>query len=243
MKRVLFLLTLILFLLPSLCLADDLTRETQTLLLKARDSVLHAEKELSKKRSISPDFKTLKSFAEDLRINHMLLQDRFQTRQQTVNTLGPKAIDRHNEMLREYNRVIEQLLTILDSSATEKALTPDNLKKLRTLLENIAPKRPNPIYGSLPYRHLNYSLKAPLSGVTVEPAYQGGDQTVKEEDLADTPLAPISKIIAEKARELQWNPAKIYDWLKCNIQSEWYWGVQKGAEETLRQKSGNDADQ
>ncbi|RPI71591.1 MAG: transglutaminase domain-containing protein, partial [Desulfobacteraceae bacterium] len=41
----------------------------------------------------------------------------------------------------------------------------------------------------------------------------------------------------------QWNPAKIYDWLKCNIQSEWYWGVQKGAEETLRQKSGNDADQ
>jgi transglutaminase-like putative cysteine protease len=27
------------------------------------------------------------------------------------------------------------------------------------------------------------------------------------------------------------------------VESEWYWGVQKGAEETLRQKSGNDADQ
>ncbi|WP_054692759.1 transglutaminase-like domain-containing protein [Geotalea toluenoxydans] len=35
----------------------------------------------------------------------------------------------------------------------------------------------------------------------------------------------------------------IYEWVKNNVETEWYWGAMKGAEETLRQKSGNDADQ
>lgn len=35
----------------------------------------------------------------------------------------------------------------------------------------------------------------------------------------------------------------IYQWVKDNIKTEWYWGSMKGAEQTLLQKSGNDADQ
>jgi len=35
----------------------------------------------------------------------------------------------------------------------------------------------------------------------------------------------------------------IYEWVKNNIQTEWYWGCMKGAEGALRQKNGNDADQ
>jgi hypothetical protein len=206
MRRIVFFLTLILFLLPGLCLAEDLTRETQTLLLKARDTLTHAERELSKKRSIATDFKTLKSLAEELRINHLLLKDRFEIRNQTVNTLGPKAIDRHTEMLREYNRVIEQLLNILDASATEKALTPDTIKKLKILLENIEPKRLNPIYGSLPYRHLNYALKAPLSGTTIVPAYKGGDKIVRDEDLADNPACAHFENHCRKSPGTQMEP-------------------------------------
>ncbi|MDP2156534.1 MAG: transglutaminase domain-containing protein, partial [Nitrospirota bacterium] len=35
----------------------------------------------------------------------------------------------------------------------------------------------------------------------------------------------------------------MYEYVKNNIETEWYWGCMKGAEETLRQKSGNDCDQ
>ena len=35
----------------------------------------------------------------------------------------------------------------------------------------------------------------------------------------------------------------IYEYMKNNIETEWYWGCMKGAEETLHQKSGNDCDQ
>ena len=40
-----------------------------------------------------------------------------------------------------------------------------------------------------------------------------------------------------------WDYGPLGTRLKNNIKTEWYWGLMKGAEETLRQKSGNDADQ
>ena len=44
-------------------------------------------------------------------------------------------------------------------------------------------------------------------------------------------------------KSFNWNPVLIYEYVKNNIDTEWYWGCMKGAEETLRQKSGNDCDQ
>ena len=75
------------------------------------------------------------------------------------------------------------------------------------------------------------------------PAYQDPTATTTSADIEESPEAQISLAIAEKAELLNWSPVQIYQWVKNNIETEWYHGAMKGAEETLRQLSGNDADQ
>lgn len=74
-------------------------------------------------------------------------------------------------------------------------------------------------------------------------AYKGGDQGFAGADLTASPEAHISPAIANLAKSLNWNPVEMYEWVKNNVKAEWYRGVMKGAEETLRQMSGNDSDQ
>ena len=116
--------------------------------------------------------------------------------------------------------------------------------QLKSLLDKILHKRSRLIAGNLPYRNLNYPAREPSTAATVVPAYQGGSTAlVVPEDLKGSQEKSVDKEIAELARSLNWSPVEIYEYVKNNIETEWYWGSMKGAEETLRQKSGNDADQ
>ncbi|MDH3976854.1 MAG: hypothetical protein OEV42_21545, partial [Deltaproteobacteria bacterium] len=104
-------------------------------------------------------------------------------------------------------------------------------------------KKRRPIHGALPYRHLNLPALLPVSNINVTPAYRGGSVGSLPEDLAASEEAPISKEMTDLAESLNWNPVEIYEYVKNNVHSEWYYGCMKGAEETARQKSGNDCDQ
>ncbi|TAN42406.1 MAG: transglutaminase domain-containing protein [Nitrospirae bacterium] len=96
----------------------------------------------------------------------------------------------------------------------------------------------------LPYRGLNLPQREPKEGVSVIPAYKGGPaRGVTPEDTEETAEAPQSYEIAVLAQSLNWSPVLIYEYVKHTIETEWYWGCMKGAQETLRQKSGNDCDQ
>ena len=106
-------------------------------------------------------------------------------------------------------------------------------------LQKIIGVRGRPIIGSLPYRHLNYPSRQPEEADPLKPAYKGADKPAIPEDLK----APITKDITDLAETLKRRPVAIYEYVKNNIETEWYWGCMKGAEETLRQKSGNDCDQ
>ena len=134
----------------------------------------------------------------------------------------------------------------LTESLQASALSPEypalssQLEKLKTLLDRILRKKKRPILGSLPYRTLNYPAREPDESSIIIPAYKGGNKLVSDEDLKDTPEAPISLEIAELAQSLKWNPVLMYEYVKNNIDTDWYWGCMKGAEETLRQKSAND---
>ncbi|MBA4373431.1 MAG: hypothetical protein C0402_11300, partial [Thermodesulfovibrio sp.] len=98
--------------------------------------------------------------------------------------------------------------------------------------------------GSLPYRHLNYPAREPYAGPAIRPAYKGGStKAVTPEDTGGTADVPLSAVIAEQAQALKWSPVLIYEYMMTHIETEWYWGCMKGAEETLRQGSGNDCDQ
>ncbi len=181
----------------------------------------------------------LKALADQIRANHRLLEKDFERRTEFIESLGPKAKQRHQRMLAEYRTFMSGLEDLLSA----EDLSTENLKGIQILLSRSVPRRNRPIYGTLPYKNLHWPAREPEMEPVVVPVYQGGDQQEMPEDLSGTPEAPLTLEIANKAESLDWDPAKIYDWVMNNVENEWYWGCMKGAEETLRQKSGNDCDQ
>jgi hypothetical protein len=160
-----------------------------------------------------------------------------------VKTLGSKAFERQQAMAEGYRKALAEYLSIIDSLPADGSIPQSALRNLQSLLDKLIPKKRRPILGSLPYKHLNLSAIEPTSASAITPAYKGGNKTVSPDDTKAVPEAPISKEIAALAQSLGWNPVSIYEYVKNNVETEWYWGCMKGAEETLRQKSGNDCDQ
>jgi len=194
-------------------------------------------------RQTKTDMERLKGLTENIKAAHLLLDERFKQREQEPGLQGPKAKERHARMRQKYRQAMDEYVTLLEGVAQSRDLKAATLDRLMALLNKLLPKKRRPLYGSLPYRHLRYSAKAPLLTPVITPAYQGGDKAVVPADTAATAEAPISEEIAALAKSLGWSPVAIYEWVKNNIETEWYWGSMKGAEETLRQKSGNACDQ
>lgn len=192
-------------------------------------------------RPTADDIARLRKSAEDIHADRLLLGERYTTLAGRTVTLGGKAADRQDAVSSTLLNKLDELLTRLD--AIETTITPSDLENLKEILDKLVPHKSRPLLGSLPYKHTNYPPREPAATPVVKPAYKGGDRTVYAADTATTPEAPISKEIVDLAQSLQWNPVLIYEWVKNNVDTEWYWGSMKGAEETLRQKSGNDADQ
>lgn len=187
------------------------------------------------------DIARLKKSAEAIHADRLLLAERHGTLTERAAILGGRSSSRQDAISSSLLKKLDELLSWLDAIGTNA--TPTDLDGLRQILDTLVPHEPRPILGALPYKHANYPPREPVLSPLVKPAYKGGDRTVFAADTASTPEAPISREIVELAQSLQWNPVLIYEWVKNNVETEWYWGSMKGAEETLRQKSGNDADQ
>jgi len=244
-RSLLFLVSSILFLqVPVLAQASDLTleRDLQNNLRQSRVLLRMMETALVSGESYSTNLTQLKALGESISTGHQALLERFRTRETQVNALGANAASRHAAMQERYEQAIAQYLSSLDDlSDTQVAL--DEILQLKGILEGLLPKKKRSIHGTVPYRHLNLPAQTPKTAPAMIPAYKGGDKTVADADLAASPEAPISLAIAQLAESLNWNPVEMYEWVKNNITTEWYWGCMKGSEETFRQKSGNDADQ
>jgi predicted AlkP superfamily pyrophosphatase or phosphodiesterase len=242
-KRMIYLMTLLFMVVwaPRLSRASDTDLENalQTGLEESNTLLKRIKEKLVPRSGISADLSRLKSVAEEIRISHLLLQERFSLREEKLRNLGSKAQARHRAMTEGYRKALQDYLNLVASLPTEDEVSPAFLENLQNLLDNILPKKRRPILGSLPYRHLQYSLKDPNADPPITPAYLGGNTSVTPEDLKD----PSSKVVSALAQSLNWNPVSIYEWVKNNVETEWYFGCMKGAEETLRQKSGNDCDQ
>jgi Transglutaminase-like superfamily len=187
------------------------------------------------------DIALLKKSAEAIHADRLLLAERHGALAERSATLGGTASDRQQAVSATLLKQLDDLLSRLDAIGVN--VTPSDLEALKQLLDTLVPHKSRPLLGALPYKHTNYPPREPASSPVVKPAYKGGDRSVFAADTATTPEAPISKEIVDLAQSLQWNPVLIYEWVKNNVETEWYWGSMKGAEETLRQKSGNDTDQ
>jgi len=234
----------------------SLEKDLQTDLEKSRSIVKKAKEKLNTSESVTEEITQLKTLTEEIRSTYTLLQERFALREETTASINTKALERHRAMSEGYRKSLEEYLSLIDSLPSESSQqTPPFtspldkggmrgvIEQLQTLLDSILHKKKKPIIGNLPYKNLNYPAQEPDTTTSIKPAYKGGNKTVSTEDTKDTEEAPISNEIATLAQSLNWNPVSIYEYVKNNIETEWYWGCMKGAEETYRQKSGNDCDQ
>lgn len=223
--------------------ADDLEKGLRQHLQESRSAIAKTQKKLQAREAVVAEVAVLKSLGEKIRASHLLMRQRLSDRSERVSSLGAKAVERQSAIVAEYNKAIEEYLALIDAFPPDAEVSQSTLEPCRALLDRLAPPRKRPLLGTLPYKHLSYPASEPASSPSVIPAYRGGDRSVKPADTAASAEAPITSEISSLAESLQWNPVLIYEWVKNNVETEWYWGVMKGAEETLRQRSGNSADQ
>ncbi|MGD0886778.1 MAG: transglutaminase-like domain-containing protein [Thermodesulfovibrionales bacterium] len=241
----LLLLSFYFIFLPSLTEASDvsLEKDLQRRLEESRHLVLKAIEKLRAVSPIADEITKLKANTGGIRATDVLLQERFRLREEEVKSKGPKAQERQRVMSEGYRKALAEYLSLVDSLPPDGKNAEAALENLKTFLDRTLKKKKKQIFGSLPYTHLNYSAKEPSADPPITPAYKGGNKTVSPDDLTETAEAPISEEIATLAQSLNWNPVSIYEYVKNTIETEWYWGCMKGAEETLHQGSGNDCDQ
>src|SRR3972149_1124535 len=235
----------LLFLSPIIAAAADLDPE-KDLQRRLEQSLAIIEKvkdSFQTGASTLPEIVRLKTLSADIRASHLLLQERFRLREEELKARGAKALARHRAMSGGYREALEEYLSLVDSLPPGEILSQTAIDRLQFLLTQTLPKKQSPILGTLPHRNLNYPSREPSSGPSIKPAYKGGNKTVTPEDLKSTAEAFLTKEVAELAQSLLWNPVSIYEWVKNNVETEWYWGCMKGEAETLRQRSGNDCDQ
>ncbi len=242
-----FLIALILFLTPQQTEAADtvLEREINDYLKSCLSLIDTALDKCKVGKKCNTEISQIKKIGDPLKTSFLLLNDGFKEREKSITTLGQIALKRHHVMADGYRRSLNEYFALIDSllPQADPGIQISTLKRLQSSLGKVLHKKQRPILGSLPYRNLNYPVKESASTAPIVPAYRGGNKTVAPDDLRGSPESPVDMDIAVLAQTLNWSPVEIYEYVKNSIETEWYWGSMKGAVETLRQQSGNDADQ
>lgn len=182
------------------------------------------------------------------------LQRRFDTDNEKLHELGAKAalarlgvIQRRVAAL---SRSADQALAAVPSGGARAAVAAAKAAKaLRRLSPEMAEQ---PLSSDLGFGTGDARRRpAPLSaGVT--PAYSTpvpGEtpsdlpRTPEADDLAPTPETRVTPAVHALAQHLGGDPVKIYAYVHDQIAYEPYYGVRKGADQTLAEKAGSDADQ
>ncbi len=96
---------------------------------------------------------------------------------------------------------------------------------------------------TLPVRPVNLPVRAPLLSPTITPAYLAPDTAAQPADTTAGPEGPFSDEILGKAKDLGYDYVRIFEFVRNQVATEWYAGLQKGATGVLRTKAGNDVDQ
>jgi hypothetical protein len=218
-------------------------KELQKSLGNDKVFIKKAKDKKEKGQHIKEEIAQLTGKVKDVKTAHLLILDKFRSREEELKSLGQKAQARHREMMEGYERSLDEYINLVEGIPEDGEDLGNVIDKLDVLTDSILYEKKIPLFGSLPYRNLNYPGKEPSTGPLIIPAYKGGNGEVGPKDLESTEEAPVSEEISSFAKSLKWDPVLIYEYVKNNIETEWYWGCMKGAEETLRQKSGNDCDQ
>jgi len=199
-----------------------------------------------------------------LQAAHMLMLSRFDHVQSTLQIASvPETFEhRRQDAFRHYDRILQPLLAPLWTPLTEWQQAPDRAALLDTaafrhtlreaLREAAALIKPHlhepapPILRAqaLPVRPATPASREPRTQPAIEPSYVQPDLPEPQSaDLAGISDAPLQEAILQQAQALDYDPIRIYEFVRNEIETQAYAGAMKGALGTLRQQSGNAMDQ
>ena len=205
--------------------------------------------------------KNLESFIvsiESFNASYILMQDRFSSVGQKLkdgaagNTFEQRLSDAKEDFEKQTLPVYEITTKIYQKSLEENPEKSINklVSKLKKALSKLVQNDSDgdvKILGAnqLPYRNQSLEQRSIDKENTITPTYLTENSSAEPTaaDRTGTVNAPLSKAILNQAEALEFDYIRIYEFVKNNIQTEFYAGAMKGAEGTLLQGSGNDVDQ
>jgi hypothetical protein len=183
----------------------------------------------------------LRTLARQFRADHAKLE-------KLAATHALARLDRIEEKTAALGR---SLMAALQAVPRDGSRATGSAGKARKLLAALSPDPPQqPLstgFGAPEAKHAPASL-----GAGITPAYNSPTTTEtpsdlprvpEQADLDATPETKVSYAVHALAEKLGNDPVKIYGWVRNNVRYEPYFGLRKGADQTLAEKSGSDADQ
>ncbi len=147
----------------------------------------------------------------------------------------------------------KQLVTSLASVPSDGAKSTLAANTATKTLTALSPEKPQqPLSSDLSFGIKNAKPRSVSLSAGITPAYNSPTpqeaasplpREPQPEDLQETPETRITPAIEQLATTLNHNPVKIYEYVRNNIRIETYYGIRKGADQTLAEKAGSDADQ
>ena len=193
---------------------------------------------------------------ESLRASDLLFRERLADIRHalTESEVGGEILARLDaaelRYLEALNPWIESLEGPLDNSFSKSGARPnevgEGLDRLDPRVFDPAVEPALRILGAngLPYRQQRLAPREPATQPLITPSYlDPTDPGSIPGDLRASIEGPMSAEIVAQAQALAFDPLQIYEFVRNEIATEWYAGIMKGAEGTLRHRAGNDADQ
>ncbi len=147
----------------------------------------------------------------------------------------------------------KQLATSLANVPSDGAKATLAANSATKTLTALSPEKPQqPLSSDLSFGIKNAKPRPVSLSAGITPAYNSPtpNETAsplprepQPEDLAETPETRVTPAITQLATTLNHDPVKIYEYVRNNIRIETYYGIRKGADQTLAEKAGSDADQ
>lgn len=163
------------------------------------------------------------------------------------------ALTRLDAMERETTKLERSLEATLSKVPQSGDRAGPRAAEASDVLTALSPNPPRqPLSADLGFGPKNADPRPATLSAGITPAYSAptAAETASElpvdpqqEDLAETPETKVSSAIQELAQRLDRDPVKIYEYVRNEIRYQPYHGFRKGADRTLAEKSGSDADQ
>ena len=140
MKRQYYLSFLFIIFLPYSTVASDvsLEKDLQRSLEQSSALINHAIAKLKSGDPITNEITRLKAVSENLRALHLLLDNKFRTREEEVKASGTKALERQRSMSEGYRNALDKYLSLIDSLPPGEKISQTQLETLAVFLEKVS---------------------------------------------------------------------------------------------------------